>query len=113
MNPAGFSYYNSYIDENGESYEFSGSKAYTAEGGAPDDEIYFIDAYSKTYSMEDRARLMESLLTGADPLINYGGCPHIQEKLAYYARFLRQNLDDGTWPARTEWEEALESASLK
>lgn len=111
MNPAGFSYYNSYIDENGDSYEFTGSVEYTAEGGGPLEEIYFIDAYSKTYSMEDRARLMENLMIDTEPYSDYCGCPHIQEKLSYYFRFLRDNLDDGTWPARTKWEEALESAS--
>ena len=111
MNPAGFSYYNSYIDENGESYEFTGSREYTAEGGSPQEEVYFIDAYSKTYSMEDRARLMENLLIESEPYSDCCSSPHIQEKLSYYFRFLRDKMDDGTWPDRTEWEEALESAS--
>ena len=111
MNPAGFSYYNSYIDENGDSYEFTGSREYTAEGGGPPEEIYFIDAYSKTYSMEDRARLMENLMIDTEPYSDQCGCSHIQEKLSYYFRFLRDQLDDGSWPEKTKWEEALESAS--
>ena len=61
MNPEGFSYYEAYIDENGESYETAGSPDHTAMDGWPADEVYFIDPYSKTYAMEDRARLMENL----------------------------------------------------
>lgn len=111
MNPEGFFYYYAYIDENGESYETSGSSANTAQGGSPADEVYFIDPYSKTFPMEDRARLMENILSGKSP---YAGCfsgRHIQEKLSFYFRFLRDTLGDENWPPLTKWEEALESAS--
>ena len=107
MNPEGFSYYYSYINEFGESYETAGSPDHTAVSGCPADEVWFIDPYSKTYPMEDRARLMETLLSGRTP---YSGCfkgRHVQEKLSYYFRFLRETLDDGSWPALTSWEEAL------
>jgi hypothetical protein len=107
MNPKGFSYYYSYINESGESYETAGSPENTAVSGCPADDVWFIDPYSKTYPMEDRARLMETLLSGRTP---YSGCfkgRHVQEKLSYYFRFLRKALDDGSWPARTSWEEAL------
>ena len=107
MNPEGFSYYYSYINEFGESYETAGSPEHTAVSGCPADEVWFIDPYSKTYPMEDRARLMETLLSGRTP---YSGCfrgLHIKEKLSFYFRFLRETLDDGSWPALTSWEEAL------
>ena len=107
MNPEGFSYYYSYINESGESYETAGSPDNTAVSGCPADDVWFIDPYSKTYPMEDRARLMETLLSGRTP---YSGCfrgQHMQEKLSYYFRFLRETLDDGSWPASTSWEEAL------
>ena len=107
MNPNGFSYYYSYINEKGESYETAGSPDNTAVSGCPADEVWFIDPYSKTYPMEDRARLMETLLSGRTP---YSGCfrgQHVQEKLSWYFRFLRETLDDGSWPSRTSWEEAL------
>ncbi|MCR5811360.1 MAG: hypothetical protein K6G34_08170 [Lachnospiraceae bacterium] len=107
MNPKGFSYYYSYINESGESYETAGNPENTAVSGCPADDVWFIDPYSKTYPMEDRARLMETLLSGRTP---YSGCfkgRHVQEKLSYYFRFLRETLDDGSWPARTSWEEAL------
>ena len=109
MNPEGFLYYYSYINEKGESYETAGSLEHTAVSGCPADDVWFIDPYSKTYPMEDRARLMETLLSGRTP---YSGCfrgRHIQEKLSFYFRFLRETLDDGSWPSRTSWEEALYS----
>ena len=110
MNPEGFLYYYSYINEKGESYETAGSLEHTAVSGCPADDVWFIDPYSKTYPMEDRARLMETLLSGRTP---YSGCfqgRHIQEKLSFYFRFLRETLDDGSWPARTSWEDALSSS---
>ena len=110
MNPEGFSYYYSYINEKGESYETAGSLENTAVSGYPADDVWFIDPYSKTYPMEDRARLMEILLSGRTP---YSGCfqgRHIQEKLSFYFRFLRETLDDGSWPSRTSWEDALYSS---
>ena len=112
MNPDGFSYYYSYIDENGESYEYSGSTDYTAEGGVPSEEVYFIDPYSKTFPMEDRARLMENLLSGQSPYAGAFRSGHVQEKLTYYFRFLREILGDGTWPSSTVWETALKEAAL-
>lgn len=112
MNPPGFSYYNSYIDEQGESYEYSGSSDHTADAGGPADEVYFIDAYSKTFGMEDRARLMENLMVSGSPYAEFYRGKHLQEKLSYYFRFLRDTLSDESWPPATEWEEALESASV-
>lgn len=111
MNPDGFSYYYSYIDGNGESYEYTGSTDYTAAGGVPPEEIYFIDPYSKTFPMEDRARLMENLLSGQSPYAGAFRSEHVQKKLTGYFRFLREILDDGTWPSSTEWEAALREAA--
>lgn len=107
MNPEGFSYYYAYIDENGVSYEFSGSPDHTAMNGCAPDDIWFIDPYSKTFPMEDRARLMENLLSGHSPYKDCFAGRHVQEKLSFYFRFLRETLGDDTWPAQTAWEEAL------
>ena len=111
MNPEGFSYYEAYIDENGESYETVGSPDHTAMDGWPADEVYFIDPYSKTYAMEDRARLMENLLAGSSPYKYCFSGEHVREKLGFYFRFLRKTLGDESWPSLTSWEEAMESAS--
>ena len=111
MNPAGFSYYYSDIDENGESYETSGDLANTAMSGCAPGDVWFIDPYSKTFPMEDRARLMENLLSGRTPYADCYAGKHVQEKLSFYFRFLRETLGDDTWPAQTAWEEALAEAA--
>jgi len=111
LNPKGFTYYYSYIDPSGESYETAGSPVYTAESGCPARDVYFIDPYSKTYPMEDRAVLMENLLSGNSPYAYCFSSRHVQEKLSCYFRFLRNTLDDGTWPASTAWEDALKEAA--
>lgn len=110
MNPSGFDYYYSYIDENGNSYQNSGSTQYTATGGSPVDDTWFYDPYSKTYPMEDRARLMENLLDDPENADAFYASPHIQQKLTYYFGIIRSILDDGTWPEQTSWEKALKSA---
>ena len=107
LNPEGFDYYDSYIDENGSSYEFTGSREYTAAGGYAPEDVWFIDPYSKTYAMEDRARLMEYLMQDDSLYSDCYASPHIQEKLSYYFRFLRDTLDSGRWPEMTEWEKRL------
>ena len=107
LNPEGFSYYYAYIDENGESYEYSGSLDHTAMGGSAAGDVWFIDPYSKTFPMEDRARLMENLLSGKSPYEECFAGRHVQEKLTFYFRFLRETLGDDSWPQQTAWEEAL------
>ena len=79
-------------------------------GCAPGD-VWFIDPYSKTFPMEDRARLMENLLSGRTPYADCYAGKHVQEKLSFYFRFLRETLGDDTWPAQTAWEEALAEAA--
>lgn len=56
--PKGVDYYYYYVDENGVEPT---DTSYTVMGEANDENIYFIDTYSKTYPTEDRARIMEYL----------------------------------------------------
>lgn len=56
--PKNMNYYYYYVDSNG--YEPSDS-SYTVMGESNEDNIYFIDAYSKTFPGEDKARIMEYL----------------------------------------------------
>lgn len=116
FNPEGFHYYEAYIDETGESYEFSGSTAYTTwdeawySGDA--DSVYFIDRYSKTFPTEDRARLMEYVLAGSDGVPDsYFASVHLQAKLTYYFQCIRDTFDTTGWPEQTSWEQALASVA--
>lgn len=116
MNPEGFDYYYSYIDENGESYEWTGDTTYTTWSSSyylgDLENAYFIDPYSTTYPTEDRARLMEYLLAGY-----YAGAgeffsgEHAQEKLSYYFDCIRRSFDTAGWPEQTAWEAALAGAA--
>lgn len=107
MNPSGFDYYYSYIDADGNSYQNTGSTQFTATGESSVDNIWFCDPYSKTFPMEDRARLMENLLDDPDNPDEFYESPHIRQKLTFYFGIIRNILDDGTWPEQTIWEKAL------
>ena len=111
FNPKGFDYYYSYLDENGKSYEYSGSDEYTSYSSSywTDDDIdavYFVDIYAKTYPTEDRARLMEMILAEGD-IPEYMDSIHIQKKIKYYFSAIREAWDTTGWPQVTSWEEAL------
>ena len=123
LNPQGFNYYNAYLDESGKDLRLTGSRRYTSEAETDPEEIWFYDAYSRTYAMEDRARLMEKLLedvpegdpqTQTDPLPDRDLCfasPHVRTKLRFYFYTLRQAFGTGRWPDQTSWEAALQEAA--
>lgn len=73
LNPKNFKYNNSYTDEMDNRYTISSNE-----------DIYFIDSYSKTYESEDRARIFETICT-SNSLKNY---PHIEKK----AKYLREEI---------------------
>ena len=120
LNPQGFTYYNAYLDESGRDLRISGSRRYTSEAETDPAEIWFYDAYSRTYAMEDRARLMEKLLENvpgdapqalSDPLPDRDLCfasPHVRTKLRFYFYTLRQAFGTSRWPDQTSWEAALQ-----
>lgn len=114
LNPEGFDYYYAYIDENGQSYETTGSTQYTTWDEAwysgDVDSVYFIDPYSTTYPTEDRARLMEYVLAGSwnGPDSSFASV-HLQAKLSYYFECIRNTFDTIGWPEQTSWEQALAS----
>lgn len=113
LNPPGFSYYNAYLDEAGMDYRITGSREYTSLAEKDPDRIYFYDPYSRTYGMEDRARLMEELMED-DRTGRKDRCfssPHVQAKLRFYFYTLRQAFGNGRWPEETAWEAALREKS--
>ncbi len=102
FNPAGFSYDFSYVD--GPAYF---SDIYTRMDPATEENgVYFIDAYSKTFPTEDRARIMEYAI--CDPQgVQYS---HILDKLAYYAACIRGYFNTEGWPEVTTWELLLQGS---
>ena len=115
LNPSGFSYYFAYNEEDGDPYDVVGSSDYTEWDSAyqehgKQEAVYFVDIYSKTFPTEDRAVLLGTLLRDDenDALLR---CPHLFEKLCYYAHAIRACFDpDGTlWSEPTVWERRIES----
>lgn len=111
LNPEGFNYYYSYIDSDGNSYEYSGDTSYTALSESDPEKIWFVDTYSKTYPMEDRARLVEYLLQDSDSAPDYFGGTPIQKKLTWYFQVIRDAVGSSDWPEETTWEKALKRAA--
>lgn len=111
LNPPSFSYYNSYLDEKGTDLRLSGSQEYTALSEEDPDRIWFCDSYSKTFAMEDRARLMESLMDPDDISDRLFSSPHVRTKLRFYFYILRQAFENSRWPEETAWEAALRKVS--
>lgn len=115
LNPKRFSYYESYLDEQGRPYEDTGSLEYTPlhrnyEKKHKRDSVYFLDRYSKTFATEDRAVLFGTLLE-SDLNDEALSCPNVWKKLDYYSRAIRAVMDpDGTkWTEPTAWERRIES----
>ena len=109
LNPPGFAYYDAYLDDTGRDLRISGSGEYTSLTEDDPSRIYFHDPYSRTYAMEDRARLMESLFESdrsglPDPCFS---SPHVQTKLRFYFYTLRRAFENGRWPEETGWEAAF------
>lgn len=92
LNPEGFVYTGSYTDV---------PDAYYYDGY--DD--YFIDIYSRTFPSEDRARIMEYAMMGAQ--FCFDTYPGLVMKLEYYSECIRDCFDTTGWPEVTKWEEML------
>ena len=72
-------------------------------------DAYFIDVYSRTFPREDRARIMEYAMVGADWA--FSSSEGRYEKLKYLCECIRDAFDTEGWPKQTVWEQTLENAS--
>ncbi len=91
LNPEGFEYKNSYIDENGKEYTYDTLFEHTPYDPASlwdVNNIYFFDYYSQTFEKEDRARVFEMLME--DEL----SPDFVGENLLKKAKYLCGCLDD-------------------
>jgi hypothetical protein len=98
--PEGFEYNNSYVGEDGMDYF---DTAYTLVSGGP---IWFVDVYSKTFDIEDRAVMFQSMFAGT-PDAFWVGNKHITNRMRYMASVIREHFRclDGAGP--TIWERLL------
>lgn len=112
FNPAGFQYVNSYFDSNGQPYNLCGDVTNTASAepyylNNDIESVYFVDAYSKTFPTEDKARLMEYLMEDSYDE-EFFHSSHIQQKLTYYFTAIRKAFNNPKWPEKTFWEKKLQ-----
>ena len=95
-NPEGFDYYGSY--DKG----YLQLTKWTFTGGAAD--VYFVDPYARINGREDRACIMESIMTGLGDTI--ATIPALKEKLQIMADAIRNGFDDAGW-SDVWWEQYL------
>lgn len=101
MCPPGFSYSNSYNDEYGNLISDSRYTAYSAE---PDENVWFVDAYARSFPTEDRARVFENLFVGNSYALRG---EHLMQKARYYCAMLRyafpsvRNAESPVWEQLT------------
>lgn len=67
-------------------------------------ENYFLDIYSRTFAREDRARILEYAMIGADYAF---AAPERQAKLKYLCECIQDCFDVHGWPIVTPWEQPL------
>ena len=107
LNPPDFSYGYTYDEDE------IPDTTYTAYGDDEDtsfENVYFIRDYSKTFETEDVADFMGNLMAGEETPAYYAG-PHLQAKGKYFFGLIRRGFDTTGWPAKTMWEERLESVA--
>lgn len=93
-------YYFSYHDENGDEI-WNGENTYYYEDDP--EKIYFIDAYSKSYPTEDRARVFEKLMeSSGNPY--FADCPVLMKKAEFLCTVIRQYFPSVAAVDRAPWE---------
>ncbi len=92
LNPNGFEY----------TYNYTDMPASYYNDGHDD---YFVDVYSRTFPTEDRARVLEYAMIGAE--FCFDTYPKLVDKLQFYCDCIREGFDTTGWSEVTKWEEML------
>ncbi|MBO6055187.1 MAG: hypothetical protein J6P31_06660 [Oscillospiraceae bacterium] len=98
FNPEGFAYSGAY-----ESFQ-DADDSDTFLDARKMDSIYFVDNYSKIYSKEDRARVMEFAIAYPYMTETMHTSEALLGKLQYLCDFIRQTMDGSAWTERAPWE---------
>lgn len=109
LNPADFSYFEGYHDIYGNepgNYDYPDYTPYSVEAGYSVDNIWFIDAYSKTRAVEDRARIFEHAFSGAYNYMDAYDSVHVLAKLRTVSEKLREYFPSLSGTGTAVWERA-------
>ncbi|MDE6025571.1 MAG: hypothetical protein K2G45_08965 [Lachnospiraceae bacterium] len=96
-NPPDFVYDYDYIEN-------QGSDDFTYVVGDTEEPVYFIDIYSKSFPLEDRARVMEYAMMEEKLQTGYFSGEHLRNKVKYLSNQIRAGFDTTGWPEVTDWE---------
>lgn len=88
FNPEGFEYYNDYT----EYYTQTDSEKYTYLGDRTDG-VYFTDAYGRTNGKEDRARIMQNMMSSSEQAALMLEYEPLRAKYAYMCEKIRDAFD--------------------
>lgn len=69
--------------------------------------VYFVDSYSRVSEKEDRARIMEYVMTREEYAEALAGSPAIMQKLMQMCEAIRENFDTSQWED-VRWEQFLD-----
>lgn len=111
LNPKGYDYKYSYVDEEGVEYNAYNNAEYT-----PTDEksledvnhIYFLDYYSNTFPIEDRARIFEYLMSADTELSYEFNSKHIRKKAKLLCEMIRLAMPSLSEEEVMYWEKFLQ-----
>ena len=99
-NPVGFSY------TGAANAGYMNDTQYTFFYGNPGEEVYFVDPYGKTKPQEDRARLMEYIMSEDAHSAKMMEHPALKAKLEILCNAIREAFDTSAWDA-VHWERFL------
>ena len=109
LNPADFSYFEGYHDVYGNepgNYDYPDYTPYSVEAGHSVDNIWFIDAYSKTRAVEDRARIFEHAFSGEYNYMDAYDSVHVLAKLRTISEKQREYFPSLSGTETAVWERA-------
>lgn len=104
-------YFYNYHDQEGREISDTALTADSPEAWERPDQIWFIDAYSRTFPMEDRARLFETLFLAGDTppeLLQY---PRLLRKAQYLCAMLREAFPSLKDSPSLPWERHIPPAA--
>lgn len=97
-NPDGFSYDFDYVvNEENIDYDYTDIDT--------ENEVYFVDIYSKSFPHEDRARIMEHAMVEDEHYSGLFENAPLRNKLGYICSQIRGGFDTEGWPQTTVWEQ--------
>ena len=110
---AGFGFVYSYHNADMTEFFDTGFTAESADAAEQPGEVWFVDAYSRTYPLEDRARLFEYLFTAEDGSHAVFTYPNLHFKAQCLGAVIRESFPSVRALPQASWEKWLEPVSTK